>query len=92
MIINIIANYFEISENTILSHTETRDINEARDLLIYFLHKKTNLSLAEIGIMIGERSKSTIHRTLIRVKNRIDIYPETKEHIKEIDRLIRMME
>lgn len=89
MIVNIIANYFEVSEKTICGFQDRREINEARDLLIYFLHKKTDLNLLGIGAIVGKRKKTTIHDALKRVKNRIEVYPEIKDQIKEIDTLIK---
>jgi len=88
MIVNIIADYFEISEPTLCGRFDKREVNEARDLLIYFLHKKTNLNLRGIGTVVDNRIKGTILYSLRRVRNRIDAYPETRDQIKEIDRLI----
>lgn len=85
---NIVANYFEVDIETLCGQQDRTEINEARDILIYFLKKRTELTIPAIANIVN-RKKRAVHYALWRVRDRIDVYPKTKEQIREIDMELR---
>jgi len=70
-IIKRICSMFQISEDTLRSHSRKRKHIKAREAIVYLLKELTTLSLSEIGKTIG-RNHSTVHSTLKKVRLRME--------------------
>lgn len=60
MIVNIIAEYYNITYNDIYSNNRSRNIAFPRQICMYLGRKFTGLSLGDIGKLMGNRDHSTI--------------------------------
>lgn len=58
-IIEFVANHYCLPVWKLKAQTRKRDIVIARQVAIYFLREKTNLSLKQIGLLFGGRDHTT---------------------------------
>lgn len=70
-IIEIVAEYFEISVNDILSTKRSSNIAYPRHICIYLCRELTEHSLTEIGNKIGGRDHSTIIHSLSIIESKV---------------------
>ncbi len=59
-IIYTVANYFNISENQILSRKRTKEVAFARQMAMYLAKDLTNLTLETIGLNFGGKDHATV--------------------------------
>jgi len=79
-IIDAISGYFEISKKEILSKRRTKNLVEARHILVYFLRELKKLSFPEIGRIVGGRD----HTTSIYAHGKVKEELKTSETIQAI--------
>ncbi len=60
-IIHLICQYYHIEPEAISSKSRKKALNEARKLCIYLLRKRTSLSLADIGDLVGRDHTTVLH-------------------------------
>lgn len=71
LIIDVIAEHFNISPSDIYSVNKSRNIAYPRQISMYLCRKLTDLSLADIGKIMGNRDHSTILHGIDKVENNI---------------------
>jgi chromosomal replication initiator protein len=72
LIIDVIAEHFNISPADIYSVNKSRNIAYPRQISMYLCRKLTDLSLADIGKLMGNRDHSTILHGIDKVENNIN--------------------
>jgi len=60
LIINEVAKSFKVNKNDIISKRRTKEIALARQVAMYIIRQKTNLSLSSIGNIFSGRDHSTV--------------------------------
>lgn len=88
-ILSIVANYFNITSDEILSSKRTQEISYARHIAMYLIREFTNLSLPKIGKELGGRNHATILNGINNIKASMEKDEDTK---KIIDELVKNLE
>lgn len=87
-IIEIVAKFYNVDRFKLSLKRRDRDIVFPRQMAMYFLKLKTNLSLQSIGLMFGGRDHTTVIHSVQRLNDLADVYPEVEGDIKELTDLI----
>ncbi len=88
-ILSVVANYFNVTSDEILSSKRTAEISYARHIAMYLIREFTNLSLSKIGKELGGRNHATIISGIENVKASMEKNEDTK---KIIDELVKNLE
>ena len=83
-ILSIVANYFNITSDEILSSKRTQEISYARHIAMYLLRECTGLSLPKIGKELGGRNHATILNGINNIKASMEKNEDTKNIIEEL--------
>ena len=88
-ILSVVANYFNVTSDEILSSKRTQEIAYARHIAMYLIREFTNLSLPKIGKELGGRNHATILNGINNIKASMEKNEDTK---KIIDELVKNLE
>lgn len=88
-ILSVVANYFNVTSDEILSSKRTQEIAYARHIAMYLIREFTNLSLPKIGKELGGRNHATILNGINNIKASIEKNEDTR---KIIDELVKNLE
>ncbi len=88
-ILSVVANYFNVTSDEILSSKRTQEIAYARHIAMYLIREFTNLSLPKIGQELGGRNHATILNGINNIKSSMEKNEDTR---KIIDELIKNLE
>lgn len=83
-ILSIVANYFNISSDEILSSKRTQEISYARHIAMYLMRECTGLSLPKIGKELGGRNHATIINGIRNIEQSMKTNEDTKKIIEEL--------
>ncbi len=83
-ILSIVANYFNITSDEILSSKRTQEISYARQIAMYLLREFTSLSLPKIGQELGGRNHATIVSGIKKIKESLEKDEDTKKIVEEL--------
>ena len=90
-IVYIVADYYNLSENQILSRKRTKEVALARQIAMYLAKELTNLTLVSIGLNFGGKDHTTVlysHKTISELLNKDkEIYnqiSEIKDNLKNL--------
>ncbi len=67
-IVDIVAEYFKIESDDIMSNSKAKDISKARQIAIYLVREMMNYSFPKIGESLGGRKHTTILYSYEKVK------------------------
>ena len=79
---NLVADYFSLSNNQIMSNSRRKEVAIARHIAIYLAKKLTDSSLKTIGLHFGGRDHSTVIHSLRTVENKYMKDPSLAKHVK----------
>ena len=68
---------------------KTARVSDARSVAMYLLDKHTKLNLTEIAVSVGRNHHSTVIAGRQKVKSFINIYPEFREKVNNIEQIIK---
>ena len=88
-ILSVVANYFNVTSDEILSAKKNQPIAYARQIAMYLIREFTNLSLPKIGQELGGRDHATIMYGISAIKKKMQDNEDTK---KVIDELMKNLE
>ncbi len=83
-ILSIVANYFGITSDEILSSKKTQEIAYARQIAMYLMREFTNMSLPKIGQELGGRNHATIISGIKKIKECLEKDENTKNIVEEL--------
>lgn len=83
-ILSIVANYFNVTSDEILSSKRTQDISYARQIAMYLLREFTNMSLPKIGQELGGRNHATIISGINKIQESLEKDEDTKKIVEEL--------
>jgi chromosomal replication initiator protein len=86
--IEIICKYFDIDSDVIFSPSRIKNIVNVRNICMYFLYKKFNLSLKKIGNLFGNRSHSTIKHGIEKINLIITNKTKQLSQLNDIEKLL----
>lgn len=84
MIVEATAQYFNLNPDALFSKNRMRDINDARQIIMYLSHKHTGLSSTVIGRKLNRQHGTVLHG-ISAVKDRLGIVPELTKAIQSIE-------
>lgn len=84
MIVEATAEYFNLNPDSVFSKNRMRDVNDARQVIMYLSHKLTGLSSTVIGRKLN-RSHGTVLHGIAAVKDRLPILPELAKAVESIE-------
>lgn len=88
MVVETTAAFFNIDVDVIFSRSRLRDINDARQAIMYLAHKLTGLSCKSIGYKLN-RERVTVLHGIKAVANRISVDPAAEQDIAKIEHMLR---
>ncbi len=88
MIVEATAAHFNMDADVIFSRSRLRDINDARQMIMYLAHKLTDLSSKSIGYKLN-RTHVTVLHGIKAVTDRVAIDPATAQSASEIEHTLR---
>jgi len=83
-ILSIVANYFNLTSDEILSSKRTQEISYARHIAMYLMREFTGLSLPKIGKELGGRNHATILNGINNIKHSMENNRDTKKVVEEL--------
>lgn len=83
-----VSEYFHIKKELIQSPSRKREIVQARQVIMYFIKKHTELSLSQIGTQVGNRNHATVLHACNTVKDYYDVDKSFRADIDEIENLL----
>lgn len=80
-ILSLVCQYFQVDEDALRSRSRKKMLSEARRLAAYLLRKHSDLSLMDIGSLIG-RDHTTVLHAIQKVEEEIKLYTPSSRHLK----------
>lgn len=87
-ILDLVCTNYSVEINDVKSKSRKRPISEARQVAMYLTRAHTNMSLNDIGRMIGKRDHTTVLYACNEVVNQMTINPELKEKVNKFERML----
>jgi chromosomal replication initiator protein len=88
-IIEIVAEFFNLTKEDILNEKRTKNVALARQIVMYFLRHHLNLPLKQIGKILGGKDHSTVIHGIEKIEELIEKDESFKENVVEIERKLR---
>lgn len=83
MIVEATADYYKLNPDALFSKNRMRDINDARQVLMYLTHKLTGLSSTVIGRKLNRQHGTVLHG-IAAVQERLSVVPEIARAVETI--------
>ncbi len=87
-VIKIIADFYNISEESIYEKTRKKEIVKPRQLIMYILREDFNISFPSIGQKLGGRDHTTVMHSCDKIKNDIKTDQILVEELSQIRALM----
>lgn len=88
-ILEISANYFDVSETIICENTREREIVRMRQISHYLARKYTKSTLQCIGIDIGGKDHATVKHSIKTIHNLLDVEAITLDDVNNLSEKIK---
>ena len=88
MIVETTAEFFGINPDVIFTKSRIRDVADARQIIMYFCHKLTNLSSSAIGQKLN-RTHTTVLHGISTVEDRVNFTKDLQEAVTAIEAELR---
>lgn len=83
-----VADYFGVKVSDLEGAKHARSVAYPRQIAIYLIREKTNISLPKIGELFGGRDHSTILYSFEKIKKDLKKTPELQKTIENIEKLL----
>ena len=84
----IVCKHFNIKTELLQTASRKREIVQARQVAMYLSKQYTELSLAQIGTVIGKKNHATVLHSCRMVKNQLEVDRTFRDGIEEIEKLL----
>jgi chromosomal replication initiator protein len=88
-ILVVTARYFGVTQAALTGPSRRTSLVAARNIVVHFARRLTDLSYAEIGRALGNRDHTTIMHADRRLAEQLATDPHTQQTLDELDRLLR---
>jgi chromosomal replication initiator protein len=88
-IINAVADFYGVSPQDIAGRDRSREVSNARQVVMYLAREEAGASLVEIGEALGGRNHSTVLYSYERVADLAAADSQVKRHIQTIMQALR---
>lgn len=89
-IAEIVCKHFNIKNELIHTASRKREIVQARQVTMYLSKQYTELSLAQIGAVIGKKNHATVLHACRIVKDQIEVDKSFRGEIDEIEKRLKL--
>lgn len=86
---DIVCNYFNIKKELINTASRKREIVQARQVAMYLSKQYTDMSLAQIGSVIGKKNHATVLHACRTIKDQLEVDKSFREAIDEIEKIMK---
>jgi chromosomal replication initiator protein len=83
-VIKIVADFYNIEEQTIYDKTRRRDIIRPRQIIMYILREDFNISYPSIGQKMGGRDHSTVIHSCDKIKEELKVSGSLNQEINQL--------
>jgi chromosomal replication initiator protein len=87
-VIKIVADFFNIEEESIYEKTRKKEIIKPRQLTMYILREDFSISYPSIGEKIGGRDHTTVIHSCEKIKNDLKVDPGLVQELNQIRAMI----
>jgi chromosomal replication initiator protein len=87
-LVKIIADFYNIEEESIYNKTRRKEVVKPRQLIMYILREDFNISYPSIGQKLGGRDHTTVIHSCEKIKNELKINSSTADELAEIRAMI----
>ena len=70
-LVDLVANYYDLSVEKLLSRDRSRNVAEPRQIAMYLLREEANVSLPQIGQVLGGRDHTTVMHAIKKISKEI---------------------
>lgn len=84
-----VSDFFNVKKDLIQSASRKREIVQARQVTMFFIKKHTELSLAQIGVHVGNRNHATVLHACNTVKDLAEVDRGFRSDIDAIERILQ---
>lgn len=88
-IIHVVSEYFNVSEQLLLSPNRSKRVALARMVVMYLAREYTNLTLSQIGAELGGRDHSTISHGVNKIARDILEDPYIEQAVTQVSRMLK---
>lgn len=85
----IVCKHFNIKTELLQTASRKREIVQARQVAMYLSKLHTELSLAQIGSVIGKKNHATVLHACKTVKDQIEVDKSFRDAIEEIEKILK---
>ena len=85
----IVAKYFNINKNDLISTKKSNDIAYPRQIAMYLCRNTGQMSLPKIGAAFGNRDHTTVMHACTKIEKEIKENPNTKLIVDSVQNIIR---
>lgn len=89
VIMEVTAEYFEISVDTLRGAGKTRAVAHARQLAMYLCRELTDMSLPKIGDVFGGKDHTTVMYADRKIRQEMTEKRDTYDEIQQLTQLIK---
>lgn len=86
---DIVCKHFNIKTELLQTASRKREIVQARQVAMYLSKLYTELSLAQIGSVIGKKNHATVLHSCRIVKEQIEVDKTFRDDLEEIEKLLK---
>ncbi|MDR2955511.1 MAG: chromosomal replication initiator protein DnaA [Prevotella sp.] len=86
---SIVCDFYNIKNDLIHTASRKRQIVQARQVTMYLSKSYTDMSLAQIGSMIGKKNHATVLHACKTVKEQMEVDKIFREEIEEIEKKLK---
>lgn len=90
LVLEVVASNFRLTLSDLKSRKRDRETALARQVAMYLLKQATNCSLAQIGLELGDRDRSTVVYACQKIASDIDNNPYLKRRVSKIQQGINL--
>ena len=87
-LIKVVADFYNIDENSIYQKTRRKEVVRPRQLTMYILREDFNISFPSIGQKLGGRDHTTVIHSCEKVKNDLRMDPTLAQELNQIRAMI----
>ena len=85
---NVVCEYFNISQETLLSKSRKRQIVQARQIAMYMTRQHINCSLSTIGAELGGKDHATVLHACTTVSDLMSTDRTFKQYVTDIEKML----
>lgn len=85
----VVAHRWNVTPEALVSKRRTRDLTVPRQVAMYLIRELADLPLTQIGDLFGGRDHSTVIHSIRVVENRVNVEPDFRHQVNEIQTELR---